>query len=475
MDRKTALLLSLDALKDKKEALLRDLSAVDAELEATQAQFSRLLNEDTFIYRLPDELISGIFLACQQMARLSRKANIPLQVVASHVSHRWREIILSTPLLWNTVDLRIRPTNHIRGRVLSQLDAHLTRSLDTCLLNITLDISIPDDISEYLKLLVDHSDRWRRLSILARYEKVGDIQAVLSYAQAPALEHLSLNIGKPGFLEGSPRRPYQNVYPNILPSSGTTLTFVRLAGLALGHSHPPTHSVTTLHLDGWTRHFMTHEQLKAVLEAAIALENLSLNQLYIRPPRDPLEILQPVNLPNLGRLRVRGFYWPVSLSLMEMPGLHSLSLHDVETFDLRVLPSVQSLSLEACAFSDAELRSLFQATPSITTLSIDDSIPEIYSMMLPGAALSKPWPHLETISLRNLQSRDVGHFCNMVFNVGESHKNLARVYLDRRSRTVLRTKHRLDWLQDRLKVENFDIPEAWPPGLGYEDTHDLLD
>ena len=52
----------------------------------------------------------------------------PLQVIVSHVSHRWRDIALATPLLWNAIDFNVRPTNHVQKRTLSQLEARVDRS-----------------------------------------------------------------------------------------------------------------------------------------------------------------------------------------------------------------------------------------------------------------------------------------------------------------------------------------------------------
>ncbi|KDR79026.1 hypothetical protein GALMADRAFT_1287252 [Galerina marginata CBS 339.88] len=472
-----ALLHSIISLERKKEALLREIDSVNLELDVQKAQYSRLVNNAALVYRMPNELLTGIFITCLQSMRPSNRVGVtPFQVSMSHVSHRWREVVLSTPLLWNTIDFRVRPMNHVQRRILSQLHAHLTRS-DTCFLDVTLDFHIVDEISPYLNLLAMHSTRWRRLSIVTRYERVDDIRDLLCDANTPILEHLSLSLGKPQDGSLSPRKQYPGVLPSIIPHTGRSLRFVRLAGLALGHLHPPSSSVTTLHLDGWTRNYMTHEQLRKILDATTSLVNLSLNQLYIHHPRDPLEILQPVNLPNLLCLRIRGSCSPISrlLSLMDTPNLRSLSLQNVDTFDSDVLPSVQSLSLDGCAFDDTELGHLFRSFPSVTFLSIDESLPDIYVMLVSDTTTPKPWPHLETISVRDLQSIDVPHFCHMIFMLQESNEALTKISLDRRSRTVLRTKHRLDWLQERLKVENCDIPGPWPLGLGYEDTHDLLE
>lgn len=476
---KDALLESISDLELRKQNLLRELDDVNLELGVQRAQYSRLLNDDSLVYRLPNELLTGILINYQRSVRYSKPGIIPFQVTASHVSHRWRDLVLSTPLLWNTIDFRIRPTNHVQGRILSQLEAYLTRS-DACFLDIILDIHIVDDLSSYFNLLAAHSRRWRRLSIATRYEQVDDIQNLLKNIQTTGFEHLSITLGRPQEGSLSPRKPYATISPTIFLAGCPSLTFVRLAGMALGNLHPPLITVTTLHLDGWTRNFMTHDQLKAILEASISLVNLSLNQLHIHHSRDPLEVIHPVKLLNLQCLRLRGPCSPVSrlLSLMDTPKLHSLSLQDIDTFDSDILPSVEWLSIDSCALDDLEVAHLFRSFPSVEFLGIDESLPDIYYMLHPDFDDHKPhpWPRLRTISLRNLQAIDVPHLCHLVFSLQQSNKSpLGKVCLDRRSRTVLRAKHRLDWLQDRLKVEHCDVPEPWPLGLGYEDTHDLLE
>ncbi|KAH9481483.1 hypothetical protein JR316_0006010 [Psilocybe cubensis] len=472
------LLDSIRILERRKEELLREVADVDLALDVQKAQYARLLNDQAPIYKLPNELLITIFITCQQSLRHSSKATTtPFQVVISHITHRWRQVVLSTPLLWNTINFRVRPMNHVQRHILSQLQAHLTRS-DTCFLDITLDFHIVDNISAYLSLLSPESARWRRLAIITRYEQIDEIRALLRDAHAPLLEHLSLSLGKPQDGTGSlsPRKQYACVLPTITPSA-SSLRFVRLAGLALGSLHPPTSSITTLHLDGWTRHYMTYDQFKSILTAATSLVNLSLNQLCIHHPRDPFEILQPVELAHLRNLRIRGTCRP--LSLMRMPNLHSISLQNVDTFDSDAIPSVQSLHLDSCALDRIEIDHLIRSFPAIRTLSIDESLPDIYDKLIPETVLgtspaNTPWPHLQTIMQHDLLNTDVPQFCHMLFDMSRTRKELTKVCLDRRSRTVLRAKLRLDWLQNLLQVENCDVEEPWPLGLGYEDAHDLL-
>ena len=467
---KCTLLESISSLEQRQEQLLQELDNVSLELRSLQATYAKKINEDALIYRLPSEILSSIFMTCQQYGQHLAKS-LPFQVTASHVSDHWRKIVLSTPLLWNDINFHIRPMNHVQGRYLAQLEAHLKHSY-TCFLDISLHFHVADNISLYFTLLGRHSTRWRRLSIITRYEPVEDIYTLLHSAHTPHLEHLSLNIGIPpreGVL--SPRQQYSCILPTILLSGAPSLSFVRLAGLALGNLHPPISKVTTLHLDGWTRHYLTQQQFKTVFDSAPAIINLSLNQLSVHHPRDPLEVISSVRLPELRYLRIRG---PCSrlLSLLDISQLHALSLHNVDIFYSDTLPAVQSLTLDSCAFDEPEIKNLIRSFPSITSLSIDESVPDIFDLLDPA---SKAWPQLQTISVRELQWSDISQLCTMILNRMDSEKPLKQVRLDRRSRTALRTKQRLDWLQKLVQVDNCDLVETWPPGLGYEDGHDLLE
>jgi F-box-like len=468
-----ALLQSISSLEQRKEQLVQELDNVSLELRSLKAAYARKINEDVLIYRLPSEILSGIFMISQQYGKHLAKS-LPFQVIASHVSGHWRQIVLCTPLLWNDINLHIRPMNHVQGRYLAQLEAYLKYSY-TCFLDITLHFHVADNLSSYLKLLGQHSTRWRRLSIITRYEPAGEIYALLHSVHTPRLEHLSLNIGIPA-REQSPRTQFLCILPTVL-SDAPSLSFVRLAGLALGRLHPPISKVTTLHLDGWTRHYLTQQQFKTIFDSAPGIVNLSLNQLCVYHPRDPLEVVSSVRLPDLRYLRIRG---PCSLSyrllsLLEIPQLYALTLHNVDIFDSTTLPDVQSLTLDSCAFEEPQIRKLIRLFPSITSLSIDESLPDIFSLLDPNSTASKAWPQLETISVRELQWSDISQLCTMVINRMDGDKPLKQIRLDRRSRTALRTKQRLDLLQKLVRVDNCDFVETWPPGLGYEDGDDLLE
>ncbi|KAF9533766.1 hypothetical protein CPB83DRAFT_844492 [Crepidotus variabilis] len=497
-----ALQQSIQTLKVKRDNLVKELEAVELDLRNQQAAYSSLLNEESLIYRLPAEIITSVFLICQHWRTVSRPssrrrtASVWFPIIASHVSRKWRQLALGTPLLWNVIDLPVYLPPDIHDQhIMDRVRAHLERSGE-CFLDITLEFrsGAGTKPTRLLELLKDNSNRWRRLSVVTPIDFVADFRVMLQDANAPSLEHLSLHFGKPQEPTLSPRKRLENVTASILQIHSSPLTFVRLAGLALGNLHPPMAGVTTLHLDGWTRHYGSYGQFRAILEAASSLVNLSLNELCIHHPRDPLAIIQPTSLPYLQSLRIRGSSTPVSflLSLLDTRKLRHLSLHNIDSFSSGILATVETLQLDSCALNEQDIAHLIQSLPAIFHLTVDEAMPDIFFMLLPdwtdgdtaavNASLGKPlpWPNLRTLALRELQPSDVPLLFQMISLRQEYSKlgcgcSLGKVTLDRRSRTVLRTKQRLMTLQEQIKVENVDDPEAWPPGLGYNDVHDLLE
>ncbi|KAF9475109.1 hypothetical protein BDN70DRAFT_996651 [Pholiota conissans] len=582
MDNRDALISSINALNDRKERLLREISTIDEDLAIQHRQLARILNDDTPIYRLPNELLSEILISCQRAFAPSprRRAVQPFQVIASHVSHRWRAVVLATPLLWNTIDLHILISNHTEGRMQAQLGAHLLRS-GACFVDVTLDFLFMSAAEPYFDMLKKHAARWRRLAVATTHENVSAFSRLLADVKAPMLEHLSLSVGRPqneADRPFSPRKPYITVLPTTLAlwtgvdddrsftTTAPLLSFVRLAGYALGTLHPPLSAVTTLHLDGWTRHYISPEQLRTVLAAAPRLINLSLNQLIIHLPRDPTApVPPPLVLSHLRQLRLRGPCSPAArfLSMVAMPVLHSLTLQHIDVFQSPNMPSVRSLTIDNCALDEIDVRGLFRTMPDVERFSMDESLPEIWEMLLPDVegpgeltpdeedepwqdivawrawreamreereerrtavmmAAPRHWRKMHTLVLRDLQNMDVGNFCYLVTCIHDrararalaassrrgddilpaadgmdvdssdalskqpsssasasastsSPRGLAKVCLDRRSRTVLRNKHKMTWLEERVVLENCDAPETWPEGLGYVDAHDLLE
>jgi F-box-like len=456
----------------RKAQLVQEVDEVEEELAEALAKHGRLINECAALSKLPRELLVDIFHKCQDIW-FTTNSKHPFEVVASCVSSHWRETALGTPLLWNNIHLYTTPRNNGEHHA-QRLVAYLRRS-GTCLLDISLHIDMPQNASQFLYLLVPHAYRWHRVSITIDHCSINDVYEPLCNVAAPALIHLSLSVGKSTDRPHSRRTEFPPVSPPILTGGSPCLSFIRLAGLVVGNMEPPLGAVTTLHIDAWPRNLMDQSRFQAMIEALPCLVNLSLTDLTIHLPKNPLHVSSPTPIPTLRSLRIRGKATSCDrfLSLMAVPHLESLFLHSVDTFDSVPLPSLRSLTLDSCVLSEVDIRNILRAFPSLSSFSVDHSVPQ--TVLFHNLVTEGLWPCLETITLRELQPDDAASFCLLSMGRSGDRGRLRQVRMDRRSRKVLKAKGYLQDLRDTVSIENCEHMDSWPPDLGYDDPDDDWD
>ncbi|KAF8626404.1 hypothetical protein AX17_006571 [Amanita inopinata Kibby_2008] len=462
----------LRQLTDRRGALLRELSAVEYEISNVGARYNKLCNQTTPFFKLPPEVIVTIFENCRDQWRTST----PFEVVASHVSSRWREIVLRDPLFWSTIDITVGGPLRERACPLDKIQVYLSRSLP-CLLDITLrDLNpLPDSraIGNAISMLLPHSPRWRRLCVVLDSPVTADIYQVLHGLPTPMLEYVSFRIKYPAADRNQDPGPYPNC-PSLLPQvfeGASSLSFIRLAEMALWTLQPSLSTVTTLHLEGWEMMYMMPQQFRTLMSTMSCLVNLSLSRFSIITLGNILDGSNP-RMPSLKRIRLCGEETQpgVVLSLMDLPFLEALNLQEIESFDFfRILPTICSITFELCSLSQDELRNVIRSSPAVSSLIMDQSVQALYDLL---GSEGQEWPDLETVSVHDLIPVNVQWFCNMVHSRCQSGKPLAAVRLDRRSRNVLRNKCRLQWLHDIVRVEKWDNDEPWPTGLEFHDPDD---
>jgi len=463
----------IDALLARKSRLLQEVNEIEQELRVAETRHGRLQNSRAPVSTLPDELLADIFQLCQEDWLYNMRPSFEL--VASHVSSHWREIALATPLLWNNIYMVVRhiPSSPRFTSQVERFSAHLARSA-SCLLKIYLVLDTSDMVPHFLDPLTRHAKQWQQISISVPTGVEADLYSSLHKISAPALVHLSLRVGTIQNPD-APRTEYPAECPEILMGGGSpALSFVRVAGMIVGRMAPPYSSVTTLHIDAWPKNIMQHGHFQRMLGMLPRLVNLSLTGLSIQLPRDPLDVSSPTPMPSLRSLRIRCNATPCHrlFTLMVLPHLESLSLHNVDTFDSPPMPTLRSLTIEACALSETEVGHMVHAFPAITTLSIDHSVPSIYTMLESDGG--KLWPALEEVFQRDLRASDVAPFCLMLLTRVRAEMPLRRLLLNRGSRRVLRAKDRvLDMLTQLLEVDRCDHWDVWPTDLGYEDPDDM--
>lgn len=463
-----------EVLQAKRAKLLREVEQVEQELGEVQARHARLLNEEAAISKLPHELLGTIFRMCQGnwVMNSSKSRSKPFEIAASHVSYRWREVALGTPLLWNIIDLIVTSRKNVKENALQWLAAHLTRSGD-CFLDISLRVTIEGVTDQFLSPLVQHASRWRHVLISLAHGEPGDIRTLFASAAAHSLVHLSLRVGNDSESTAAPRTEYPSICFPILGGGAPALSSVRLSGNIIGNIAPPLSAVTTLYVEAFPKNLMSHSQFQAMLTSVPCIVNLSLSGLNIHLPRDPLADSSPFAIPTLRSLRLHGNATPVHrlLSLLSLPNLESLTLLSADSFGSVTLPSVRAVVLESCDLSFDELSSLGRAFPDITDLGLDGAVHELFRMLTIDSTL---WSNLETISLREILPVDIAPFGLMVFTRSEAGQGKLRsVRLDKRSRTVLRAKDYISRLQAMVTVENNDDSyNPWPQCLGHDDPDD---
>ncbi|KAJ7039624.1 hypothetical protein C8F04DRAFT_1085920 [Mycena alexandri] len=468
---------AIEALELKKSQLLREANEVESELCYARAKHGRLTNQNSSIYKLPVEILSDIFTEvqiCQQNPG-PKAMHVPFEILASHVSSMFREVALGTPLLWTTILVKVRPRQLLAKKVLewklARVRAYLDRS-GSCLFTSSFDIVGPFQVDQILDLISAHAARWLRLSISIKNPPAAtlEIWQALHSLCAPALEHVSIWLSK--LAMGGHHLTDTDCTPLIFRGGAPSLKFVRVSGMALGCLQPPLALVETLHLSGYP---LSYASFQTMLDGIPNLLNLSLHRMnIINRPTDSTPIL----LPRLRALRVCGNLEDETTLPHRIfrtfcaPVLESLVLKDFDAFDEQVFPTVHTLTLHGCPFSAGEMFRMLRAFPALTTFRLDESLPDILDLlgMPEGPSGQPPWPRLHTLAVTDMESADVGLLCDMITHRQSLATPLVRVFLDRRSRVVLRKKDRLEWLQKTLQVDRHDGIYSWPPDLGYEDN-----
>ena len=145
-----------------------------------------LNGSESFIDRLPNEILSLIFEFGYFNCEVEKEPDTLFRSLVSQVSQRFRQLGLHTPSLWSVIHLS--PSNI--SRELSQLPIYLERSKEYPLdirLRAFWNTSSSESVMEELH---PHSMRWQRLSIVAINDH---ILSFLQHTSAPRLEHLHIS------------------------------------------------------------------------------------------------------------------------------------------------------------------------------------------------------------------------------------------------------------------------------------------
>jgi hypothetical protein len=486
----------IEQLRSTKNCLLRQVAEVEAALRRAEIRYGKLINQNTPISSIPNEILSMIFKIGQAIFRSNlqddddsepEEHEPPFEVLVSHVSTHWRDVAINTHLLWRFID--ISP-----GRSMAGVASYIARS-NGCPLDVRLDLSQsvwnPKGVAtEVLDMIISHLGRWHRFSVQSDREGADNpMLARLSDLSAPLLQHLSLCVDD---LEHPDSTSDDNLRPQIFSGGAPNLSFVRLRGLGMHFFRPPLVAVTTLHLDQTKTLPIRYTLFRELLTASPFLTNLSIYGDIIGSDSWTSIESSAIEMPALRSLRIcglSGFVYCGILLGITAPRLESLVLKDVQEHDLDLFwtssqmskfPLLHSLTFCDFEFSEYTYRNMFRAFTAITKFtSLYSSVNTPMVLRLLGAStvnpnssvLELPWPNLETLTLLlNLDDEP------LVDDVVETRIIAGHPLIKLRlgSSYDLSLMHRFPWLRERVQVERFRRLDLWPDGLDYPDLDDVL-
>ncbi|KAJ7251334.1 hypothetical protein C8J57DRAFT_672813 [Mycena rebaudengoi] len=451
------------------------------------------------ISSIPPELLATMIKLAQESSRSEDEDSdgginqLPVEVAASHVSVYWRNVALSSRLLWCHID--VRP-----GESLGKLREYLARS-GQCLLTVLLDLTrrpSEPNLAAKLDLLFLHLSRWRRVTIHSSQE-TSDIPVVsrLYDVFAPSLEHLCLCIND---MDSENLKSIRRAaFEQILTQGCPRLSVLRLRGLSMHFFRPPLTNITTLYLEQTRGLFIGFHRFSNLLTASPSLAHLSIHDSIIDDMVETWPFDCHIATPNLVSLRislpgVRPMFSEILMSLIA-PKLQSLVLKEVGEAHLdrffavpdcaSKFPALRSLTFFDFDYqSDTRIAKLCIALPSITEFTCIHSTaypPKILRMMagkvnsLPRLLgdLGVPWPQLHTFTT-TLDIDDL----ELVREAMEQRQRIGCPLQRLRLSSVLDEldeddEDDLEWLQGNMRVERFTSIDRWPPGSEY-DPDDLF-
>ncbi|KAJ7111978.1 hypothetical protein C8R44DRAFT_985407 [Mycena epipterygia] len=394
------------------------------------------------------------------------KFSKPIEVVVSLVNRRWREVAVNLAVLWSFI--RASPFEPL-GKIKWYLDKSKAHALTVCLFAYK-EYSRPDIITA----MKEHLPRFRRFHLITDFiQSTSTGSSHLALFEMPALEcFLYTPLDSPNF--HSPSNTLQLIPLRAAPS----LASVRLNGPMFDLIRPPFSGISQLCLTE-ERFPIPFRSICEILKSCVSLLKFAFSGHTQRPHRrlaTPHDVI-PFTLPELRCLMLsNGGNSDVILSVMTAPKLSILRLNNFEEEDLGYFlqlsqdskfPVLESLAFRDNTFSIGAYHDIARIFPAIRSFSslnslyTDDVLEFLVPLPTSRGATHMPWPNLGTLLFNQAQFQDKHQtmLCTLVAARIALRAPILNLFLGRANRLLLDTD-RLDWLRERLRVdESWEMPE----------------
>ncbi|KZP18313.1 hypothetical protein FIBSPDRAFT_933572 [Athelia psychrophila] len=402
-----SLCLKLQEINSAREHLLAQLADLEKASRTMQHEYNTIFNNASAIATLPNEIISSIF-----------EEEPGLELLVSQVTHRWRDVAISTPKLWSDININLSKDKAVHISAL-----YLTRSK-----GLPFDLSIVHAIGGINKsvalsvgqMLVDHIAHCRRIKIKYASRNTINCNILLDFlipVSAQRLESFDVTFA---------HHPREGSFQlaDMFKGGAPVLAVVRLSKMPF--CLPPLGSVTTLRLVELhpDSHIMG-DRWRDVLVSLTRLISLEVEgdimTSWITGSAITLPALRTLRIGATGDQEVAGQFRRL-YEAIDAPSLEFLSLRDFFDLDLAFLddlwplgpnkfPVLHTLTLVEYegTSSQTNFAPLLRAFPLVQTVAFSEASASNFSilrLLLKTDMGGLYWPGLRNLAFSNLQSFD---------------------------------------------------------------------
>ncbi|KAG5651661.1 hypothetical protein H0H81_007883 [Sphagnurus paluster] len=380
-------------------------------LPPTRMNARRLFGSFSFSHqppysRLPNELLSEIFLYATCRGVDDRHEIISTPIAVSQVSTRWRNVAISTGALWGTIIITFPISRGQISRALTWLKRSRSYPLSIFLdfRDPSWDWDLPEsahpfrwqDMEALIRLLIVHAHRWKQFELLT--DTWAPIFTILHYSRrikcAPILESISLSRCNAFFAARNATFAPAEMKVPIALFGGLLLDCLRevsLTGVHVDWTTSPLRNLTTLEFKYLATDVTpTKDQFADILEACPNLHSLTIIGRGPQADSPPSSSgSTATNRPDSRSKKSARHVELMSLTSFTF-GFNDMD-YALEILSMFSFPSIKTLALENLSNVDPPALQSLDATPLLKRLSFLD---------VSSDATTTPFPLSHIISLK---------------------------------------------------------------------------
>ncbi|KAJ7720928.1 hypothetical protein B0H16DRAFT_1792211 [Mycena metata] len=224
-------------------ARIIDLEAEKHLLEAEQETLQERLDAYTYpVLTLPPEVVSEMFVHFLPVyPKRAPQKGLLSPITLCQICRLWREIAFSTPSLWRTVTIFLRPGGSVQNYDVdhAHIEASLQRS-GSCPLSVQLEYT-QSDTSSLIQLIIAHRTRWEHLKL---FVSARNLPAIIG--PFPLLRTLTTSVWIPRPHDETYRPPtfhtapllrrvaidhYKDIFLSMFPWAQLTVLVIKIIGI----------------------------------------------------------------------------------------------------------------------------------------------------------------------------------------------------------------------------------------------------